>query len=324
MTSENRPRRGSLAFRPRKRATALRVASWPAGEAQRLQGFAGYKAGMTHLTMLDDVENSVTKGQEVSVPATVLEVPPVFVFGIRAYKKTPYGEKVFADACAKIADRYLARFLPNGDAQSVKKIDDAIDSISDIRLLVATQPKKIGLKKTPEILEVAAGGKSTVEKLEYCKALLGKEAKISDFCDEGEFVDIISITKGKGWQGAVKRFGVSKQRRKATGKVRHVGSLGPWHPAKVMYTVPMAGQMGFHKRTEFNKRVLKISDDGSAITPKGGFVGYGDVRGAYALIAGSIGGPRKRLIRLRRAMRAKHKPKKPEISYVSIESKQGA
>lgn len=38
------------------------------------------------------------------------------------------------------------------------------------------------------------------------------------------------------------------------GKGRHVGSIGPWTPSRTMWTVAQAGQMGYHKRTEFNKK----------------------------------------------------------------------
>ena len=54
------------------------------------------------------------------------------------------------------------------------------------------------------------------------------------------------------------------------------------------------GQTGFHQRTEFNKRVLKISHpEEDEITPSGGFLHYGEVRNSYVLIEGSVPGPLK-------------------------------
>ena len=134
--------------------------------------------------------------------------------------------------------------------------------------------------------------------------MLGKEIKPSDVFREGELVDVISITKGKGTAGPVKRFGVKIQTRKAQKKRRHVGSLGSERPGKVLWTVPQAGQLGFFRRTEFNKRVLKIGEDGKEITPKAGFKRYGVVKSNYIIVEGSVPGPKKRLIMLRPAIRA--------------------
>ena len=152
--------------------------------------------------------------------------------------------------------------------------------------------------------------------------MVGKDVKTTDVFKPGEFVDIIAITTGKGWQGVVKRFGVAQQRRKATGKRRHAGTLGAWHPGYVHYTVPMAGQMGYHKRTEGNKRIMKLGA-AAEINPKGGFQHYGVLKNDYILIKGSVAGPCKRLIRMRRAIRKLSTPVMvPELRYVSLESKQ--
>ena len=86
----------------------------------------------------------------------------------------------------------------------------------------------------------------------------------------------------------------------------------------------MMGQMGYHQRTEFNKRLIKIGEDGTEITPEGGFINYGLVRARYVLIKGSVPGPSKRLVRIRHAMRlGEHKIREPTIGFVSLESKQG-
>ena len=327
----NRPRHGSMAFRPRKRAESQTpsIRTWPDVQEACLLGFAGYKAGMTHITMVDDEPGSVTKGHEISVPVTVVETPPLRVFCLRAYKQTPYGRVVLGDAFAEKIDEKVRKIftLPKkSDGSALKEIEAHLDSVCDVRVLAHTMPSSCGFgKKVPEVLEIAVGGKSAKEKFEYAKSLLGKEVKVSDFVKDGEFIDTISVTKGKGWQGAVKRFGVDMQRRKATNRYRHVGTLGPWHPPYVMYTVPMAGQTGYHKRTEYNKRVLKVGSAKEKITPNGGFLNYGVVKNDFLLIKGSVGGPAKRLIRFRKALRMQGaKPQKPEIKYISLESKQGA
>jgi len=326
----NRPRHGSMAFRPRKRAVSETpaIGSWPQAQEVGLLGFAGYKAGMTHIMMVDDAVGSVTKGHEISVPATVLEAPPIFVFCLRAYKETPYGTKIAADVFAEKIDEKIRKrlMLPKGRKLAAKDLEPLAASVSDVHVLAFTFPSLTGFgKKVPEVMEIAVGGKDAEAKLEYAKGILGKEVKVSDAVKDGEFFDAISVTHGKGWQGAVKRFGVSMQRRKATGRYRHVGTLGPWHPAFVMYTVPMAGQMGYHKRTEHNKRVLKVGGAKERITPDGGFLNYGVVKNDYLLVKGSLGGPVKRLVRLRKAIRMQGaKIAKPELKFISLASKQGA
>jgi large subunit ribosomal protein L3 len=149
---------------------------------------------------------------------------------------------------------------------------------------------------------------------------LGKEVKPSDVLKEGEAVDAIGITKGKGTTGPVKRFGIVIQNRHAKGKRRHVGSLGQEQPGRVRWTVPMAGQMGFQQRTELNKRVLKINEvekAGAEITPVAGFKGYGLVKGPYILVEGSVPGHKKRLVFLRTAMRpGRNRFVAPEIKEI--------
>ena len=73
--------------------------------------------------------------------------------------------------------------------------------------------------------------------------------------------------KGKGWQGVVKRWGVRILQHKSRKTKRGIATLGPWHPNRVLYTVPRAGQMGYHQRTEYNKRILEIGKNGEEIIP---------------------------------------------------------
>ncbi|MBP1662012.1 MAG: rpl3p, partial [Thermoplasmatales archaeon] len=164
------------------------------------------------------------------------------------------------------------------------------------------------------------------DQVKYAKELLGKELKISDVVKEGDMLDTIAITKGKGWQGTIKRHHVKLLLHKNSKHRRMIGTAGSWHPSWVQATVPQAGQMGYHQRTEYNKRVLKIGENGEEITPAGGFPNYGVIRNSYILIHGSIPGPTKRLIGMRDAVRYQRgvKFQKAEITYVSTTSKQGA
>jgi large subunit ribosomal protein L3 len=154
---------------------------------------------------------------------------------------------------------------------------------------------------------------------------MGKAVTSAEIFKEGQYVDVASVSTGKGWQGPVKRWGVTILQAKGRKTKRGIATLGPWNPHHVMYSVARAGQMGYHQRTEYNKRILKIGKDGKEVTPKGGFLRYGLVRGSYVILAGSIAGTEKRPIRLRFPARPPTNVagEPPQITYVSLESPQG-
>jgi len=315
MPYAKRPTRGSKAFYPKKRARRIypRVNSWSVSKEIKPLGFAGYKAGMSHVMLTDTNPNSKTKGQQLSRPVTVLECPSLSVFGFRCYTKNLTSFDVFSDNHNKNLSRKLK--LSKKPQKVEEQINKIPKEISKINLICHTNPS---FKKKPEIFEIALGG-NIEDQLKYAKEILGKEIKISDIFKEGDLIDVIAVTKGKGFQGPVKRFGIKVLRRKAQQMQRHVGSLGQNEPGKVRWNVPQAGQLGFQTRTEFNKRVIKMLN---GFKVKGGFINYGDVLGDCLLVEGSIPGPKKRLIRLRLAIRPK-KAYPADVKYVSIESKQG-
>ncbi|ENN95843.1 50S ribosomal protein L3P [Methanocaldococcus villosus KIN24-T80] len=331
MPKTKRPRRGSLAFSPRKRAKrpVPRIRSWPDEERVRLQAYPVYKAGMTHVFIKEDNQKSPRAGQEVFTAATILEAPPINVFGIRVYGRNERNylttlTEIWADEFDKELERKI-KLPKKEDRKTVDYLDEIKDRIEDVRVLVHTNPKLTCLpKKKPEILEIRIGGKSLEERLNYAKQILGKQLNITDVFQEGELVDTIGVTKGKGFQGVVKRWGVKIQfgKHARQGVGRHVGSIGPWTPKMIMWTVPRPGQMGYHQRTEYNKRILKIGNNGEEITPKGGFPHYGVIRNNYVLLKGSVQGPAKRLIVLRSAIRPSEPLiKVPEITYISTTPK---
>jgi len=170
-------------------------------------------------------------------------------------------------------------------------------------------------------MEIAIGG-NLKEKFEFAKKMLGKEINVEEVLSENRFVDVTAVTKGKGFQGVIKRFGTRKQPRKAGKGRRHIGSGGSWKPARKLWTEPLPGQLGYHTRTEYNKVVLGIGKEGRDVTPKGDFLHYGPIKGSYVLLSGSIPGPAKRLIRLSNARRPK-KDVNFEITHINVSSKQG-
>ena len=321
MPRVRKPRKGSMQYWPRKRARRqyARVRSWAELDETKLMGFAGYKVGMTHCTIIDNKKTSMTKDQEISCPLTVIECPPLKAASIRFYKQTINGSKLISEIFAENLDKELERKI-----LSIKKIKNKIEDIKDfddVTMLVYTQPKLTGIgKKKPELFEVGIGGKKE-EKVNYAKEKLGKEINVNDVFSEGQQLDVHSITKGKGFQGPVKRFGISLKRHKSEKGRRAPGSLGGWQgQMHTMWRVAHAGRMGYNLRTEYNKWLVKISDKADTINPNGGFLNYGVVKNSYVLIKGSISGPKKRLIRLNFPTRPnKNIPNEaPAIQYLSI------
>ncbi len=317
-----------MGYWPRKRASRQypKVRAWAASKDAKPLGFAGYKVGMTQARITDNSKHSITKGDEITIPVTVVEVPPMKVFSVRFYKKNErgYGPIVATEVVAN-CDKQLARkvSVPKKVKQSLDKLNP--DDFSDITIITCTQPGLTSIgKKKPELFEVALGG-SNQEKLAFAKENLGKEISVSQVLPEGSQVEIHSITRGKGYTGPIKRFGISIRSRKSEKTKRGPGSLGGWKgQGHFMYRVPHAGQMGYHTRTEYNKWIIKIGSDPAEINPKGGFINYGHVKSSYLLLKGSIPGPKKRLIRMNLSLRPNRIIPKdaPSIEYLSLESKQ--
>ena len=328
MASRNRPRRGSLGFKPRKRARTqtVRIRSWAPSKDAKPLGFAGYKAGMTHVMAVDNRKHSKTAGLEIFIPVTVIDSPPMTVLAIRAYQKAYLGKAPLTDVYASGLKEDLKKrlCLPKtiDAAKALKKIEENLDSISDVRLIVLTQPTMTSMaKKTPDAMEIALGG-TVSEKLEFAKKVLGKEINAEDVLTKSKFIDVSAVSKGKGYEGIVTRLGTRIQPRKTDKGRRHGGSGGPWTPARKMWQWPLPGQFGYHTRTEYNKLVVGVGKDGKDVTPAGGFLHYGPVKGSYVLLYGSVPGPVKRLIRISPARRPLPDANY-EVTLINTSSKQG-
>ncbi|MBN2042445.1 MAG: 50S ribosomal protein L3 [Candidatus Aenigmarchaeota archaeon] len=325
MAKGHKPKAGSRAYWPKKRAKRiyprLRVAgsiSIKSSEEARPIVFAGYKAGMTHISYNDNRKDSATSGQEISKGVTIVDCPPLVVFGIKLYRKALGKYSDIGTILAENLKQDLSRKLSLPKKKHEKR---EYGDFTDVRLLVHTQPRESGVsKKKPEVFELDVSGKDPKQKFGYAKERLGKILDITEVFEEGEYVDVKAVDKGKGYQGPVKRFGIVIRSRKNKGKRRHVGTMGPVTPGRVLPgKIPQAGQLGFQTRTEYNKRIVKIGNEG--FSAKGGIVNYGVVPKSYMMVEGSIPGPRKRLIMFRKAIRKGIK-EPLEITHISKESQQ--
>ena len=335
------PRRGSLGFSPRKRASRLvpRIRSWPevsVGKPLPL-AFLGYKVGMTHVFMIDDREGSPTYGKEIFVPVTIIETPPLFVAAVRLYGYDPNrGLYTLGEAWAEPPPELeLHRKIPTlgsfNTEEKLKSLELMLDKAREVRIIAATQPKLTGglSKKKPDLIEIKIGGTNDLRTLfDYAASKLGGLIDVREVFQVGQLIDVIAVTKGKGFQGVIKRWGVKELPRwhKHRKGSRRIGARS--HGKGTWWETPQPGQMGFHRRTEYNKRILMIDDDGYKITPAGGFLHYGVVKSTYVVLSGSVPGPAKRPIVMRWPIRPpkwylKMGVKEPKITYISLTSKQG-
>merc|ERR1712138_271679 len=196
--------------------------------------------------------------------------------------------------------------------------------------------------KKAHIMEIQINGGSVADKINFVKGYFEKDLKVDQVFGQGENIDIVGVTKGKGFTGVTKRYGVRKLPRKTHRGLRKVGCIGSWHPSKIQYSVPRAGQAGYHHRTETNKRIYRIGQGERSgcknnastendlteknITPMGGFPHYGIVRDDYVMLKGCCVGTKKRGIILRKTLHARTTRKLTEdvkIKYIDTTSKFG-
>ena len=324
----SQPRRGSIAYLPRGRAKSMeaRVRTWSQQEfvEARLLGYAGFKAGCIQIVSIDDREKTPNFGKQLVSLGTVVVTPPITVVGIRGYTKKTQGLQVVFDVFAKDLPKELTRsFKTKPREDGLEKAKKSLGKTSEVYALVALFPRDAKLEqKKPFIFEVRVMGGDITKQFDFAKNLLGKEVKINEVFQNGESVDVAAITKGKGWEGPVTRWGVKRKQHKSRKSVREVASLGPISPSNVMFTVPRAGQRGFHQRTEYNKRIMIMDNTNESkikINPDGGFKHFGMVRGDFIVLRGSVPGTYRRLIKLRSPMRKlKSKIIQPKILEVVV------
>jgi large subunit ribosomal protein L3 len=200
--------------------------------------------------------------------------------------------------------------LPKKKGKSVEEFSD----YDDLRVIIYSQVKKTNLKKTPDMIEVGLNG-TLDEKLNFAKENMNKEISVLDVFEKGQLVDLRGLTTGRGLQGPVKRFGITLKSHKSEKGRRRPGSLGPWHPPRVTYYTPMAGQLGMFTRAVYNN---KIVDMGHAENKFKGIKNYGDLKTDYIIVRGSVQGPSKRQLILTAPLRETKKQLKKNFELVEL------
>ena len=341
------PREGSLAYLPKRRTRHYRgrIRSFPRDDASKpvhLTAFMGYKAGMTHVVKYQERrEGKKTIKKDVVHACTVIECPAMKVIGVVGYVEAPRGLRTLATVFAQNLDNDVKRrFYKNWMQAKKKAFSKYVDRkykdaaakthytrdlerikkyATVVRVICATQIRKLGFRQhKAHIMEIQLNGGSIADKVQWAQGKFEQEIRIGEVFENSECVDAIGVTRGKGTCGVIKRFRVSRLNRKTHRGLRKVACIGAWHPAAVKWTVARRGQLGYHSRTELNKKIYRIgagaiggvknnaTTEADAveknITPMGGFPHYGEVNEDFVLIKGGVMGSRKRPVTLRKSI----------------------
>ena len=124
-------------------------------------------------------------------------------------------------------------------------------------------------------------------RLEDCSAVNVGDIIKADVFAEGDAIDVIGKSKGKGYAGVIKRWNFSRLKEShGTGPVhRHGGSLGVIDPARVFKGKKMAGHLGFERVTVQNLSVVKVDAENNIIAVKGAVPGP---KGGIVVIKNSV------------------------------------
>ena len=185
-----------------------------------------------------------------NIPCTVIEAGPCVVTQIRTVEKDGYAavQLAYDETTEKHASKALKGHFEK----------------------VGTTPKR-------KLVEFKA---------DFAQELkLGDVLSVADIFADVKFVDVIGTSKGKGFQGVVKRHGfagVGGQTHGQHNRLRHPGSLGAcaW-PSRVFKGTRMAGQMGDERVKVFNLEVIKVMPENNLIVVKGSVPG---AKGSYVIM----------------------------------------
>ena len=185
-----------------------------------------------------------------NIPCTVIEAGPCVVTQIRTVEKDGYAavQLAYDEISEKHASKALkGHFEKAGTTPKRKLVEFKADFAQDLKL--------------------------------------GDTLSVADIFTDVKFVDVVGTSKGKGFQGVVKRHGfagVGGQTHGQHNRLRHPGSLGAcaW-PSRVFKGTRMAGHMGNERVKVFNLEVIKVMPENNLIVVKGSVPG---AKGSYVIL----------------------------------------
>jgi len=319
---------------------------------------------MTHVVRDLDRPGSKMHKKEVVEAATIIETPPMIILGLVGYRETPRGLRamrtVWADHIPRSVKRVFVKNWYKSKKRAFAKHDKNIEDPTykakqqaalarlrkhacAIRVLAAAQPKMCPRlkQKKAHVMEIQVNGGTIEEKVDFGFKLFETAIRVDTVFKESEMLDVIGVSKGHGFEGVIHRWGVTRLPRKTHKGLRKVACIGAWHPARVGYSVPRAGQNGFHHRVEMNKKIFRLGksqeeDKGNGkgttdltdktITPLGGFVRFGTIRNDFLMVKGTVIGHVKRILTLRKPLHisaSRSSTEQIELKFIDTSTKFG-
>jgi large subunit ribosomal protein L3e len=325
-----------------------------------LTAFIGFKAGMTHVVRDLERPGSKMNKKEIVEAVTIIETPPMVIVGLVGYVETPRGLRSVTTVWAEhLSDDIRRRFYKNWysskrkaftkhakkySVESGSAITAQLERVKQhctvVRVLAHSLPRRVSTgQKKAHLVEIQVNGGTVADKVDWAYRHFEKEVEVTSLFEQDENVDVIGVTRGKGFEGVTARWGTRKQPRKTNKGIRKVACIGAWHPSRVMFTVARAGQNGFHHRTEMNKKIYRLAKGTDAngastefdlttkgITPMGGFPHYGAVKQHFLMIKGCCAGTKKRALILRKSLvvhTSRASLEKIKLKFIDTSSKFG-
>ena len=191
-------------------------------------------------------------------------------------------------------------FAENGDLIPVTVIEATPNVVLQVKTVetdgynaiqVGFEDKRVKLSNKPEQGHVAKANtapKRFIREFRNAEGEVGQEVKVEIFA-EGDVVDVTGVTKGKGFQGVIKRHGQSRGPMAHGSRYhRRPGSMGPVAPNRVFKQKKLPGQMGGNVVTIQNLEIVKV-----------------DVERNLLLVKGNVPGSKKALVTVKSAIKSK-------------------
>ncbi|KAL0596000.1 60S ribosomal protein L3 [Plecturocebus cupreus] len=168
-------------------------------------------------------------------------------------------------------------------------------------------------QKKAHLMEIQVNGGTVAKKLDWARERLEQQIPANQVFGQDEMIDVIGVTKSKGYKGVTRHWHTKKLPGKTHQGLSKVACIRSWHPAHVAFPVPHAGQKGYNHHTEINKKICKFSQgylikDGKLIKNNastdydlsdkrinllGVFVHYGEVTNDFVMLKGCVVGTKK-------------------------------
>lgn len=189
-----------------------------------------------------------------NIPCTVLEIEPCAVTQVKTTE----------------TDGYTAIQLGTGE----RKAKRTTSALNGHFKKAKTEPKR-------KMVEF----RTTHGYTQFESAVLGAEIGVADIFAEGDYVDVVAKSKGKGFQGVVKRHGFAGVGQATHGqhnRARHPGSVGACsYPARVFKGLRMGGQTGDKRVKVQNLQVLAVDAERNLLVLSGAVPG---AKGSYIIV----------------------------------------